>query len=87
MFLLKALLIASLVKILLKTNEPALCAGLYVAAGLILGLLFGRSFTFVIVGAVVSFCLAFLYFWLLNKYEEGWLFWGILIVGLLIGLV
>ena len=87
MFLLKALFIASLVKLLLKTNKPVLCAGIYVVLGFILGLMFGRPFIYVVIGSAVSFGLAFIYFWLLNRFEDSGLFWGILVLGLFIGLV
>lgn len=87
LFLLKALFIASLVRLLLKTNQPAWCAIVYVVLSTILGLMFGRTLLFALIAAPISFVLAFAYFWLLNKFEESGLFWIILVGGLLIGLV
>ena len=87
MFLLKALIIASLVKILVSTNSPALCAGIYTTCSFVLGLLSGGSFFFLLIGSVFAFGLAYLYFWLLDRFEDSALFWVVFILGLVIGLV
>jgi hypothetical protein len=87
MFLLKAFFVASLVKVLLKTNKPALCAAIYVAMGFVVGLMFGRSFIPLVIGSAIAFALAYLYFWLLNRFEESGVFWVILVLGFFIVLV
>jgi hypothetical protein len=87
LFFVKVLLIASLVKLLIQTNKPVWCAEIYAAFVFIMALIFGKPLIVVIIASAIAFCLAFLYFWLLNKFEDSGLFWLILILGLLVGLV
>lgn len=87
MIVLKAIFLASLVKLLIATNRPVLCAGIYVSLGFVFGLLLGRPFAYVLIGSAISFALALAYFWLLDRFEDSGLFWVILVVGLLIGIV
>jgi len=82
MFLLKVVIIASLVKLLLTTNKAVLCAGLYTGIGFVLGLAFGHGIIAVAIASAIAFGLSFVYFWLLDKFEDSILFWIILIVGL-----
>jgi hypothetical protein len=46
-----------------------------------------RPIAYVFIGSAISFALALAYFWLLDRFEDSGLFWVILIVGLLIGVV
>ena len=87
MFMMKLFLVVALVKLLLNTNRPAQCAGIYTAGSFLLSLIFGRPFLFAVIASAISFAFALLYFWLLDKFEESSLFWVILILGLLVGLV
>lgn len=87
MLILKAVFLASLVKLLIATNKPLLCASIYVSLGFIFGLLLERPFAYVLLSTAISFVLALLYFWLLDRFEDSGMFWVILIVGLLIGIV
>ncbi len=87
MFFVKIVFVVLLIRLLLHTNKPVLCAGIYAVLSFISGLLFGGAFYQVAIGSVISFGLAFIYFWLLDRFEESWGFWVVLFVGLLIGLV
>ena len=87
MFMMKWFLIVALVKLLLNTNKPAQCAGIYTAGSFLMNLIFGGPFLFAVIASAISFPFALLYFWLLDKFEESSLFWVILILGLLVGLV
>ena len=86
--LFKIIFLIGLIKLLLATNKPFMCAGIYTALGFIFGLLIGQSFLNVLIASVVAFAFSALYFWLLDRFEYNiLLWWVILMVGLLIGLV
>ena len=87
MFMIKLFFIVALVKLLLNTNKPAQCAGIYAVGGFLISLIFGRPFLFAGIASAISFAFALLYFWLMDKFEESSLFWVILILGILVGLV
>jgi hypothetical protein len=87
LFFWKAALIAGLVKLLLATNRPGVCAGIYASLALGLTLMFGRSLTPALAGAAIVFALAWAYFKLLDYFEDDIWFWPILVVGFAIGLV
>jgi hypothetical protein len=83
----KVVILVGLIKLLLATEKPVLCAGIYGAGVALLMLGFGIPFGFVYLRAGGAFILAWLYFAGLNATEGTKLFWVILIGGLLIGLV
>ena len=85
--LIKILVLVSLIKLLLVTEQPILCAGIYTAIRFIFSLIFGFPFLAVLIGSAIGFGLAFLYFWLLDRFRETGVFWIVLILGLVIGLV
>lgn len=89
--MIKIIIIASLIKLLIVTDKPLLCAGLYTCVVFALNsvsVMGGRSsFLVLFVTAVISFVLSTLYFFLLSRFSEGILFWVIAILGLLIGLI
>lgn len=85
--MIQILMLVALVKLLLATQNPALCAGIYAVVGMLFALLFGHSFLPVIISGGIGFALAFIYFWLLNRFQDTGVFWVVLILGLLIGLV
>ena len=84
----KILILAGLIRLLIATEQPFLCSGLYAGGVLVLGLIFGVPFVTMLIAATISFALASLYFWLLVRFEgSGPIWWLILIFGLVIGLV
>jgi hypothetical protein len=86
--IIKALILAALIKVLLTTNKPFLCAGIYAGVGFVLSLLAGTSLLVLVLATVLRFALASLYFWLLDRFEDSTgLFWLIAILGIFIGLV
>ena len=84
------LLLVALVRVLIATENPLLCAIIFGIFSLILyflPFLFSTSFQFSIVNfiaiLVVKFGLAYLYFWLLRRfYERGMLWYVILLCGI-----
>ena len=74
-------------QLLLKTERPDLCAGIYAAVILIFTLMSGVAFIPAIIGTVISGGLAFLYFWLLDRFRDTIAFWIIFVVGLILGVI
>jgi heme/copper-type cytochrome/quinol oxidase subunit 4 len=89
--IIKVLLLAALLKLLIVSDKPLLCAVLYtvVAFGLnaVMWIAGDTSIFVVLFLGVVQFLCSFVYFWLLYRIGEGALWWGVLIVGLAIGMV
>ena len=54
---------------------------------MIFALLLGKGFLFALIGGGVGFLLAWLYFWLLIRTQESFVFWLVAIGGILICLV
>ena len=82
-----AILIA-LVKVLIETNKPLLCAGIYASFVIFMCVLLEIPFANVLFYGAVTLAGAWLYFWLLDRFEgSGGLWYVILIGGVLIGMV
>lgn len=89
--MIKIIIIASLIKLLIATDKPLLCSGLYTCVVFALNsisVMGGRSSVLVLlVATFISFLLSTLYFFLLSRFSEGILFWIIAIAGIFIGLI
>ena len=86
--IIKVLLLTALVRLLIVTNKPFLCSGLYAGARFIFALMYGAGFLAAIIGAAISFALASIWFWLLDRFEDRTaIFWGIAALGILLGFV
>lgn len=90
--IIKIFVFIALIRVLVTTDSPLLCSGLYAIAVFLLGLAFGMAFgqplSFVLIRTGVAFVLASLYFWLLSRFEDsGFLWWIIMIAGLWIVLI
>ncbi|MBE3117996.1 MAG: hypothetical protein IMZ50_04470 [Candidatus Atribacteria bacterium] len=85
--IIRVLLLTGLVKLLLVTDNAPLCAGIYALFGFGLRLMLGVPWVPATIAAAVSFGLAWLYFWLLHRFQEGLWFWLIMIAGLALGIV
>jgi hypothetical protein len=86
--IIKVILLAALVRLLMATEKPFLCSGIYAGIGLVFGLALGGSVLAAFLSATIAFALASLYFWLLNRLESGSAVWWVVALGgILIGLV
>jgi hypothetical protein len=87
--IIKFMLLAVLVRLLLATNKPFLCSGIYAGVAFALGLVLGNPFVAVLIHASISFVLASIYFWLLERLagSSEVLWWLVAIGGIVIGLV
>lgn len=66
---------------LLRIRKPFLCALMYGALSF-MGLIYGAQMNVVLVNAAISFVAAFIFFWLLERFDGGMLWWLILITGI-----
>jgi hypothetical protein len=89
--MIKIIVLIALIKLLIATDKPLLCAGLYTFVGFAFGMLAVISgqapFLAVLLITPIRFGLSSLYFWLLDRIGGGILWWIVLILGLAIGLV
>ena len=83
--LIKVVIITGLIKIALIWSDHWIPAGIYAGIVFLSGLFLGHPFFGVLISTVISFALAAVYFWLLTKFEgSGFIFWLILVIGLVI---
>lgn len=87
MLIFRILVLVSLVRLLISTNKPSWCAGVYALLAGVGTLVSSGQLTTALIAAGIGFVMSGIYFWLLNRFSEGILWWVILIAGLLIGLV
>lgn len=80
MILYKFLLLVSLVRVLLTTDKPLLCAGIYTSAVLLLGLILGHPFLSILISVSISLVLTCIYFWLLDRLEGNELLWWLIAI-------
>ena len=85
--IIKILVLVGLIRLLIITDNPIVCAGIYTGVRLIFALLCGNPFVAVLIGSIIAFGLALLYFGLLSRFQDTGVFWLVLILGLAIGLV
>ena len=81
------IVLAGLVKLVLTTEKPILCAGIYTVIFAITASLLDIPRLYFIISIFVAFGLSLLYFWLLDRYRDSWIFWLVLILGLGLGVV
>jgi hypothetical protein len=87
-FIVKFLILLGLIRLLLETDNPFLCAGIYLFVKIIFSLLIGAPIMVIFFSSILAGALALLYFWLLARLGgAGILFWVVAIVGAFIGLV
>ncbi len=83
----KIIMLVALLQLLAATDKPFLCSGIYTVIVFVFSLITGLAIIEVLIICAISFSLASLYFWLLDRFRESMAYWGILVVGLLIGMV
>lgn len=84
----KVLILVGLIGLLVRTEKPLLCAAIYTGCGLVLGLAINGPSLLLLALTPLSFGLALLYFWLLDRFQDSpLLFFTILALGLVLGVV
>lgn len=77
----KILLLCSLIRLLVAEDQPFLCSGIYAGGLFVLGLLFGAPFSALLIITLIRFVLSSVYFWLLDRFSDGILWWLIMLLG------
>jgi hypothetical protein len=86
--IIKIIVLIALIRLLLATQKPFLCSGIYTGVGFFFGLITGEKFLPLILFVAIGFVLSSIYFWLLYRFEESnGLFWLIASLGILLGFV
>ena len=85
--ILKIFVAVGLVRLLIATDLPFLCSGIYAVIVCFLGMAFAGPTLAVFVHAAIAFVFASIYFWLLDRFSEGIIWWVIMLVGMSIVLV
>jgi hypothetical protein len=83
----RPLVLIALIQILIQTNKPFLCSGIYGAVATLFGLFMGRGLIGAVAGGGIAFAFSSLYFWLLDRFDSSFWWWIIAVDGLVIGLV
>ncbi len=74
----------ALIRILHIAKSPILCASIYTFIVFFFGVISGERFLYIIFNSGIVLGLSFVYYWLLLRYEGYFIYWIILILGLLI---
>jgi hypothetical protein len=83
----RVLILVGLIRLLIETNKPFLCSGIYGAVAALGALMSGGGLTGLAVAGALGFVMSSVYFWLLNYLDGSFLWWVVMVLGLLIGLV
>jgi hypothetical protein len=82
------LILFGLIWLLVRTEKPFLCSGIYSGAHMFFSLLLEVPWWLIVLLGIIAFGLASLYFWLLSRIQTGsGMWWIVLLGGILIGLV
>jgi hypothetical protein len=86
MVIFRIMLLVGLVRLLIVSNKPLLCSGIYATIATAGALISGAGIAAFAAGGI-AFLLSSAYFWLLNRFEDSILFWIIMVAGAVIGVV
>jgi hypothetical protein len=82
------LILYGLVLLLVRTEKPFLCSGIYTGVHIFFSILLGANLLSILVLGAIAFLLASLYFWLLSRIQTGHpLWWIVLVGGIILGAV
>ena len=74
------ILLAAFIKLSIHYNNPLVLAGLYTAIATLFSAMFGVGIVVLLVSAAITFGLMWLFFWLLVRYEDTSVWWGLVVV-------
>jgi hypothetical protein len=84
LLVLQIALLIGMIKLLIETEKPLLCAGIYAGVAVVISLAVGTPFLAVMLGGAITFGFVFGWFWLLLRVGEGPVWWCVLIAGLVL---
>ena len=85
--LIKVFLLVAMIRLLVAIEKPLLCAGIYPACALPLNAMLRNDITEVALMAVITFAVAFVYFWILDRLGSSPILWWALAVAVGVPLV
>ena len=74
------IILIGLIKVSIHYNNPLALAGIYAVATTLFSAMFGVEFAVLVISATITFGLTWLFFGLLDRYEDSGVWWGIVIV-------
>ncbi len=74
------ILLIAFIKVSLHYNNPLFLAVLYTVATTLISVMFGVEFDVLFISATITFGLMWLFFWLLERYEDSSLWWAVVMV-------
>jgi hypothetical protein len=77
----KVFVLAAMIRLLIATNKPLLCAGIYAGSAFALGAVFSGDITRVTIMSGLAFIAAFAYFWTLDRINSLAIWWLVAVVG------
>jgi hypothetical protein len=80
----KILVLVALVRLLIATNKPWVCAGVYAGIAAVSAMMSTGNLTTALVTTGIGFFGSGVYFWLLNRFDGSFIWWIILVVGIVI---
>lgn len=81
MIFIRAMVLVALIQILIQTDKPFLCSGIYAAGATVGGLSTGHGIIAMAVAGVIAFALSSLFFWFPDRFDGSFLQWIIMILG------
>jgi hypothetical protein len=76
----KVFILAAMIRLLIATDKPLLCAAIYAGSAFALGALVGDDIMRVAMMAALAFIAAFVYFWILDRLDSGSVIWWVVAV-------
>ena len=88
LFLARFFILFGLIWLLVRTEKPFLCSGIYTGAHVLFSFLLEVPFTVMLFHGMIALALSSLYFWLLSRIQMGHaIWWVVLCGGIVIGMV
>ncbi len=82
--LLNVFVLVGLLRFLIESEQPWLCAGAYTLYRLVIGLAWGGDLLPTLLATAIVGVVASLYFWLLDRFAgSGVLWWSVFVIGLI----
>ena len=78
--MISSILLIAFIKVSLHYNNPVALAAIYTVATTLISAMLGVEITVLFISATITFGLMWLFFWLLDRYEESGVWWAIAII-------
>ena len=80
--ILKVIVLSAMVRLLVSTSKPWLCAGIYGACTLVLVSVSGEKVGRIVTITAIALAASFVYFWLLDRIDASTiLWWAVAVLG------